>query len=44
MYTEDWEDAEDGDYTLVKEYGDCTSVGELGNENEENIGRGWGII
>ena len=24
LYTEDWEDAEDGDYTLVKEYGDCT--------------------
>ena len=44
LYTEDWEDAEDGDYTLVKEYGDCTSVGELGNEKEENIGRGWGII
>ena len=24
LYTEDWEDAEDGDCTLVKEDGDCT--------------------
>ena len=51
MYTEDWEDAEDGDCTLVKEYGDCTLWIERGMlgivngvENGENIRRVWGII
>ncbi len=47
MYTEDWEDAEDGDCALVKEYGDCTLWIERGMLGivRSGIGRRerWGL-
>ena len=47
LYTEDWEDAEDGDYTLVKKYGDCTLWIERGRLGivRSGIGRRerWGL-